>query len=71
MKPPAETAGWRKLVSVPLDNGTPEHEGDWVGVVTAWKMPGALKGVTTAHLLSVQKHITEANGAQTRKRKPG
>ena len=25
-----------------LDNGTEEVEGDWVGVVTTWKMPGAL-----------------------------
>jgi hypothetical protein len=59
MKPPAENTEWRELVSVPLDNGTTEHEGDWVGVVTAWKMPGALEGVTTAHLFRVQKRISE------------
>ncbi len=59
MKPPAENTEWRKLVSVPLDNGIPEHEGDWVGVVTAWKMPGALEGVTVADLLRVQRRIAE------------
>jgi hypothetical protein len=59
MKPPAENTEWRKLVSVPLDNDTPEYEGDWVGVVTAWKMPGALEGITANDLLNVQKHIAE------------
>jgi hypothetical protein len=59
MKPPAETSDWRKLVSVPLDNGTPEQEGDWIGVVTPWKMPGALDGVVAADVLRVQKRISE------------
>jgi hypothetical protein len=59
MKPPAESTEWRKLISVPLDNDTTEHEGDWVGVVTAWKMPGPLEGVTANDLLRVQKHIAE------------
>jgi hypothetical protein len=59
IKPPAESVEWRKLVSVPLDNSTEETEGDWVGVVTKWKMPGALEGVTTSDLLRVQKRISE------------
>ena len=59
MKPPAENIEWRKLVSVPLDNATPEDEGDWVGVVTKWKMPGALEGVTASDLLRVQKRVSE------------
>jgi hypothetical protein len=59
MKPPAENIEWRKLVSVPLDNATLEDEGDWVGVVTRWKMPGALEGVTANDLLRVQKRIAE------------
>jgi AAA domain-containing protein len=59
MKPPAENIDWRKIVSVPLDNGTAEDEGDWVGVITKWKMPGALEGVTTSDLLRVQKRIAE------------
>jgi AAA domain/CHC2 zinc finger len=59
MKPPAENIDWRKIVSVPLDNGTDEAEGDWVGVVSKWKMPGALEGVTTSDLLRVQKRVSE------------
>jgi hypothetical protein len=59
MKPPAENIEWRKLVSVPLDNATLEDEGDWVGVVTKWKMPGALEGITTSDLLRVQKRVSE------------
>jgi hypothetical protein len=48
-----------KLVSVPLDNATLEDEGDWVGVVTTWKMPGALEGIATSDLLRVQKRVDE------------
>lgn len=59
MKPPAENIDWRKIVSVPLDNGTEEDQGDWVGVVTKWKMPGALDGLATSDLLRVQKRIAE------------
>jgi hypothetical protein len=59
MKPPAENIDWRKIVSVPLDNATAEDEGDWVGVVTKWKMPGALEGVTASDLLRVQKRVHE------------
>jgi hypothetical protein len=32
----AEKAEWRKLVSVPLDNGTLEDPGDWIGVAIKW-----------------------------------
>jgi hypothetical protein len=59
MKPPAENIDWRKIVSVPLDNGSAEAEGDWVGVVTKWKMPGALDGVTVSDLLRAQQRIHE------------
>jgi hypothetical protein len=59
MKPPAENIERRKLVSVPLDNATLEDDGDWVGVVTTWKMPGALEGIATSDLLRVQKRISE------------
>jgi len=53
MQPPAETAKWRKLVSVPLDNATADDPEDWVQVATQWEMPGALEGVTSAHLSQV------------------
>jgi hypothetical protein len=59
MKPPAENIDWRKIVSVPLDNRTEEVEGDWVGVVSKWKMPGALDGVTAGDLLKVQQRVAE------------
>jgi hypothetical protein len=59
MKPPAENIDWRKIVSVPLDNGTEEVFGDWVGVVTKWKMPGTLEGLTASDLLRVQNRIQE------------
>jgi hypothetical protein len=42
---PMEVAVWREFKSVPLGNGTPEYpEGDHVGVVSEWKMPGAFDG---------------------------
>jgi RecA-family ATPase len=59
MRPPAEKAEWRKLVSVPLNNQTEEDPGDWVGVVTAWKMPSAFDGLTAADLLRVQQRIAQ------------
>jgi AAA domain len=59
MKPPAENIDWRKIVSVPLDNGKDGIDGDWVGVVTKWKMPGALDGFVASDLLRVQKRIDE------------
>jgi AAA domain len=59
MKPPAENIEWRKIVSVPLDNSTEEADGDWIGVVIKWKMPGALEGFTASDLLRVQKRISE------------
>lgn len=32
MAPPAEASEWYELRGVPLDNGTEEEEGDWIGV---------------------------------------
>lgn len=45
---PAEAAQWYELASTPLGNG------DSVGVVTPWKPPSALDGVTPDHLAQVQ-----------------
>ncbi|HVK81110.1 MAG TPA: hypothetical protein VM915_10920, partial [Verrucomicrobiae bacterium] len=45
---PAEAAQWYTLASTPLGNG------DSVGVVTPWKPPSALDGVTPDHLAQVQ-----------------
>jgi len=57
MQPPIDRATWCKLVSVPLDNGDDEDPGDWVGVVTAWEMPGIFDGQTAADLPKVQAAI--------------
>ncbi len=64
MKPPLDKAKWRKLVSVPLDNRTDDDEGDWIGVVTPWEMPGALDGVSMADVSRVQDRIAQGEWAQ-------
>jgi hypothetical protein len=56
---PPMKAVWRKLKSVPLDNGTDDLEGDWIGVVTPWEMPDPLAGVTTNDLRKVQAAIAD------------
>jgi len=56
---PPSKAVWRKLKSVPLDNGTDDLEGDWIGVVTPWEMPDPLAGVTTNDLRKVQVAIAD------------
>ena len=65
MAPPVETAVWRRLVGVPLDNGTEDEPGDWVGVATAWEMPGALDGLSTASLRLVQDKIAAGEWAES------
>ena len=65
MMPPMEAAAWYRIVSVPLDNGTADDEGDWVGVVTDWKLPNALDGLTAAHLQAVQEKIAAGEWAQS------
>jgi hypothetical protein len=67
MTPPAERAEWRKFVSVPLDNGTMELPGDWIGVVTAWEMPDGLDGLTTSDLSRVQKLVNEGDWRESSK----
>ncbi len=46
LAPPAETSDWFKLASVDLGNGVFGAPGDSIGVVTRWKWPDALDGVT-------------------------
>ena len=64
MRPPIEKATWHRLVSVPLDNRTDEDEGDWVGVVTSWEMPGVFDGITTFDLRKVQDKISDGQWAE-------
>jgi hypothetical protein len=60
LRPAAEKAEWRKLVSVDLHNSNDEQPwGDKVGVVTAWQMPGAFDDVTAHDIPLAQKRISE------------
>ncbi|MGM9403640.1 AAA family ATPase [Aliiroseovarius sp. KMU-71] len=58
---PAAKAKWRKLVSVPLDNGTAHYPaGDTVGVVEAWTPPEPAVA-TASELAQVQAVIDGAS----------
>lgn len=63
MQPPMDRAEWRKLVSEHLDNADDEDPEDWVGVVTAWKMPGVFDGQTSDDLAKVQDAIAAGDWA--------
>jgi hypothetical protein len=47
LMPPADKSDWHKLESVDICNGPP-GESDLVGVVTSWKWPDAMAGMTGA-----------------------
>jgi RecA-family ATPase len=55
MAPPAELSDWYEIKNVVLPNG------DHVGVVTAWKPPGAFDDVNKDDLHAVQKRIHESD----------
>ena len=57
MAPKAETSRWYKIESVDLMNATPDRPSDHVGVVTSWRWPDAMAGMTRRDLLEVQKLI--------------
>lgn len=65
MRPPIEAATWQRIVSVPLDNQTVDDDGDWVGVVTPWAMPGAMEGVSGEQVRKVQDRIAEGEWAES------
>ena len=46
LQPPADKSDWFKLQSVDLPNGHLGGPGDSVGVVTPWKWPDPLDGIT-------------------------
>jgi hypothetical protein len=64
MQPPAEAATWFKLVSVLLNNDDASGPGDWIGVVTSWKLPGTFDGISTNDLPKVQAAIDEGTWAK-------
>jgi hypothetical protein len=62
MTPPAEAATWFKIISVPLDNGpAPGIDGDSVGVVISWQLPGVFAGIQAGDLARVQAKIDGGN----------
>ena len=64
MAPPVDKATWRRLIGVPLDNGTADEPGDWVGVVTPWELPGAFDGLSVASIRAVQVRIAAGKWAE-------
>ncbi|KQP53019.1 hypothetical protein [Methylobacterium sp. Leaf106] len=56
--PPSEGSAWFKMESVPLGNGgslgTLALDGDSIGVVTEWKPPNPMDGVSVADLRKAQ-----------------
>ena len=48
---PPDKAAWYRMNNVSLDNG------DQVGVACPWKWPELFEGISTAHLIAVQKAI--------------
>lgn len=65
MAPPLERADWRKLVSIGLGNDDPDGPEDFVGVVTAWTMPGLFDAVETEGLRKVQDAIGAGTWAES------
>ncbi|KQM62674.1 hypothetical protein ASE75_13675 [Sphingomonas sp. Leaf17] len=63
---PAEDAEWFRLASQDVENSTgPDdpygNEGDSVGVVTRWIPPDPFEGISTDHLLRVQRQIADGS----------
>jgi hypothetical protein len=57
LQPPADKSDWFKLESVDLCNGPLGSPGDSVGVVTQWKWPDPLDGITGADFDKVARVI--------------
>ena len=61
---PMGSATWFRMASVCLDNGTPSHPADWVGVVEPYQLPPLMDGLTVHDTLRVQEALSEAGGAR-------
>ncbi|MFZ0495480.1 MAG: AAA family ATPase [Methylocella sp.] len=59
MTAPTESATWFKLISVPLYNDAahPGANGDEIGVVTSWQLPGVFAGTPPDALTKVQAEL--------------
>ncbi|MBS0529756.1 MAG: AAA family ATPase [Proteobacteria bacterium] len=60
LQPPADKSDWFKLESVDLGNGPLGSPGDSVGIVTQWKWPDPLDGITGADFDKVARVIRSA-----------
>lgn len=54
MAPRSETSRWYKIESIDLGNATRDRPSDHVGVVTEWRWPDAMSGISVSDLLAVQ-----------------
>jgi hypothetical protein len=61
---PMGAATWFRMASVCLDNGTPSHPADWVGVVEPYSIPTPMGGFSVHDTLRVQQALSEAGGAR-------
>jgi hypothetical protein len=50
---PPDKAAWYRMNNVSLDNG------DQVGVACPWKWPELFEGISTRHLIAVQKAVAQ------------
>jgi hypothetical protein len=57
MAPASGKSSWFRLESVNLGNSTRERPSDHVGVVTPWKWPDAMAGLTVGDLIAVQRKV--------------
>jgi hypothetical protein len=63
MAAPSEAADWHKIISVPLCNNPefPGTDGDSVGVVVKWELPGVFAG-TPGNVLTLVQDAIAAGG---------
>jgi hypothetical protein len=64
MQPPADSASWHELISVPLGNDTPDMPGDIVGVAAAWKLPGLSDVLRPGDVSKVQDAVAAGPWAE-------
>ncbi|MGM0583862.1 MAG: AAA family ATPase [Pseudomonadota bacterium] len=62
LAPRSSGAAWRRLVSVNLGNGTPEHpHGDSLGVVEAWQPPSADEEVSSEQTAAILRKLASGD----------
>jgi hypothetical protein len=62
---PTDKVTWHKFVSVELGNGTDDYpDGDKIGVVTKWEMPGAFDGASVKDIGKIQALLSQQEWAK-------